>query len=50
VVTININGECCYSENKETFDLKIEGDVDTDPIWCNHCGCNFDIEEVSIQG
>ncbi|PEC20467.1 hypothetical protein COM96_19355 [Bacillus cereus] len=39
----------CYCENKETFDLKVEGDVDTDPIWCNQCGCNFDIEEVPIS-
>ncbi|KYD02685.1 MULTISPECIES: hypothetical protein [Heyndrickxia] len=39
----------CFCENKETFDLKVEGDVDTDPIWCNQCGCNFDIEEVPIS-
>lgn len=39
----------CYCENKETFDLKVEGDVDTDPIWFNQCGCNFDIEEVPIS-
>lgn len=39
----------CFCRNKETFDLKVEGEVDTDPIWCNHCGCNFDIEEVPIS-
>lgn len=39
----------CFCEQKETFDLKVEGDVDTDPIWCNKCGCNFDIEEVPLS-
>jgi hypothetical protein len=24
----------CFCEQKETFDIKVEGDVDTDPIWC----------------
>ncbi|EFV74831.1 hypothetical protein HMPREF1013_04857 [Bacillus sp. 2_A_57_CT2] len=39
----------CFCENKETFDLKVEGDVSADPIWCNQCGCNFDIEEVPLS-
>jgi transcription elongation factor Elf1 len=39
----------CFCENKQTFNLKVEGDVDTDPIWCNQCGCNFDIEEVPLS-
>ncbi|WP_079708639.1 hypothetical protein [Paraliobacillus ryukyuensis] len=39
----------CFCENKEIFDLKVEGDVYTDPIWCNQCGCNFNIEEVPIS-
>lgn len=39
----------CYCENKETLDLKVEADVDTDPIWFNQCGCKFDIEEVLFQ-
>lgn len=39
----------CFCKHKETDDLKVEGDVGADPIWCNKCGCNFDIEEVSIS-
>ncbi|MFB6587912.1 hypothetical protein ACFCVQ_20075 [Bacillus thuringiensis] len=39
----------CYCENKETLDLKVEADVDTDPIWFNQCGWKFDIEEVLFQ-
>lgn len=35
-----------FCEQKETYDIKVEGDVDTAPTWCNKCGCNFDIEEV----
>jgi hypothetical protein len=39
----------CFCEQKETYDLKVEGDVDTDSIWCYQCGCNFDIEEVPLS-
>jgi hypothetical protein len=39
----------CFCKHKETDDLKVEGDVGADPIWCNICGCNFDIEEVPIS-
>ncbi|OHR66945.1 hypothetical protein HMPREF3291_00795 [Bacillus sp. HMSC76G11] len=39
----------CFCEHKETYNLKVEGDVDSDPIWCNHCGSNFDIEEAPIS-
>lgn len=38
----------CFCEHNETNDLKIEADVDSDPIWCNQCGSNFDIEEAPI--
>ncbi|MEK5520885.1 hypothetical protein MHI39_01225 [Heyndrickxia sp. FSL K6-6286] len=38
---------CCDSE--ETNDLKIEGDVGADPIWCNRCGGNLDLEDVPIS-
>jgi hypothetical protein len=39
---------CCCNSGK-TNDLKVEGDVGADPIWCNRCGCNFDIEDVPIS-
>lgn len=39
----------CLCKNKDPFDIKVEGDVGADPIWCNKCGCNFDIEEVPIS-
>ena len=38
----------CFCESGETNDLKIEGDVGADPIWCNRCGCNLDIEDAPI--
>lgn len=39
----------CFCEQKETYVLKVEGDVGADPIWCNKCGCNFDIEDIPIS-
>ncbi|QOR64995.1 hypothetical protein IM538_14225 [Cytobacillus suaedae] len=38
----------CFCANKESYALKIEGDVGADPIWCNDCGCNLDLEEFPI--
>ncbi|MCR1836038.1 hypothetical protein NSA56_17005 [Oceanobacillus caeni] len=39
---------CCCDSGK-TNDLKIEGDVGADPIWCNRCGCNLNIEDIPIS-
>lgn len=39
----------CFCEQKETYELKVEGDVGADPIWCYHCGCNFDLEDFLIS-
>jgi len=38
----------CFCEQKEYHTIKVEGDVNADPLWCNQCGCNFDIEEIPI--
>lgn len=39
----------CFCEQKETINLKIEGDVGADPIWCVECGCNLDLEDTPIS-
>ncbi|SFJ30147.1 hypothetical protein SAMN04487936_101594 [Halobacillus dabanensis] len=39
----------CLCEQGVTNELKVEGDVGADPIWCNRCHCNLDIEEVPIE-
>lgn len=39
----------CFCKSGETNELKLEGDVGADPIWCNKCGCNLDIEDVPIS-
>jgi transcription elongation factor Elf1 len=39
----------CFCEQKETYELKVEGDVGADPIWCNQCGCNLDIDDLPIS-
>ena len=39
----------CCCDSGVTNSLKVEGDVGADPIWCNSCGCNLDIEDVPIS-
>ncbi|GAE37420.1 hypothetical protein [Halalkalibacter akibai] len=39
----------CFCEQEDTLDLKIEGDVGAEPIWCSKCGCNFDLEDISFS-
>jgi hypothetical protein len=38
----------CNYEGILTNALKVEGDVGADPIWCNQCGCNLDLEDTPI--
>ncbi|QDQ01855.1 hypothetical protein FOH38_15925 [Lysinibacillus fusiformis] len=33
----------------KTYDLKVEGDIAADAIWCNKCYSNFDIEYVPLS-
>ncbi|MBO1511366.1 hypothetical protein [Metabacillus bambusae] len=35
----------CCCDIGEIYDLKLEAD----PLWCNRCGCNLDIEVVPIS-
>ncbi|WP_227551577.1 hypothetical protein [Metabacillus sediminilitoris] len=37
----------CFCE--QARELKVDGDIGADPIWCNHCGCNFDLEDIPIS-
>lgn len=39
----------CFCEQYETDQVKVEGDIGADPIWCDHCGCNFDLEDLPIS-
>ncbi|WP_100374769.1 hypothetical protein [Bacillus sp. FJAT-45037] len=39
----------CFCEQKEAFELKVEGDIGADPIWCNQCSCNFELEDIPIS-
>ncbi|WP_141430638.1 hypothetical protein [Bacillus sp. 03113] len=41
---MNFNCAC-----NETNELIIEGDVGADPIWCSKCGCNLEIEALSVS-
>ncbi|WP_409293473.1 hypothetical protein [Peribacillus sp. SCS-37] len=31
-----------------TSSIKVEADYDADPLWCNTCGWNLDIDEVPL--
>jgi plasmid stability protein len=39
----------CLCEQQETYELKVEGDVGADPLWCNQCGCNLELDDVPIS-
>ena len=40
---------CGFCEEEKTFNLKVEGDVGADAIWCDECYCNFDIYDIPIS-
>lgn len=40
--------ECFCDEGKTTV-LRIEGDMGADPIWCDFCMCNLDLEDFSLS-
>ncbi|MBN3555848.1 hypothetical protein JYA63_16340 [Fictibacillus nanhaiensis] len=35
----------CCSKNE----MKLEADVDTDPIWCNQCNCNLELDNMPLS-
>lgn len=39
----------CDDEQEEIKYLKIEGDFGADAIWCDDCGNNLEIEDVTIS-
>jgi hypothetical protein len=38
----------CYCKIKTNI-LKIEADFVPDPIWCNECNCNIDMEDLPLS-
>lgn len=40
---------CSFCEEEKTFNLKVEGDVGADAIWCDECYCNLDIYDLPIS-
>jgi len=39
--------ECFCKET--SYELMLEADIGADPIWCNKCGCNLDIDDVPLS-
>lgn len=38
----------CFCKN-QTYSLKIEADFVADPVWCNECNCNIDMEDLPLS-
>lgn len=41
--------DCSFCEEEKTFNLKVEGDVGAEAIWCDECHSNLDIYDVPIS-
>ncbi|AXI00956.1 hypothetical protein DV702_15305 [Sporosarcina sp. PTS2304] len=41
--------KCNFCKKEVTFNLKVEGDVGADAIWCDECYCNLDIYDMPIS-
>ncbi|MDQ0231700.1 hypothetical protein [Metabacillus malikii] len=39
----------CLCETGQTNNLKLEGDVGADPVWCKECGCNLEVEDFDVS-
>ena len=39
----------CLCDAGKTYELKIEGDVGADPIWCGECKCNLELADLSLS-
>jgi hypothetical protein len=38
----------CFCKEK-SYDLRLETDFSADPIWCDRCGCNLDLDDIPIS-
>lgn len=43
------NGLECCCPTGITYQIKVTGDIAADPIWCQQCGCNLELEELPIS-
>ncbi|GAF63353.1 PTS system transporter subunit IIB [Bacillus sp. TS-2] len=39
----------CFCDAEITYLLKVEADVGAEPIWCQQCGCNLDLDDITIS-
>ncbi|ONK24094.1 hypothetical protein BLX87_06330 [Bacillus sp. VT-16-64] len=39
----------CGCDHGKTTELKIEGDIGADPVWCHHCGMNLELTKIPIS-
>ncbi|ARK32254.1 hypothetical protein [Halalkalibacter krulwichiae] len=39
----------CLCGQSLTLNLKVEGEIGADALWCESCGCNLDLEELPLS-
>ncbi|MFS0783168.1 hypothetical protein [Bacillus sp. 1P06AnD] len=39
----------CMCDNQDIHELKLEADISADPVWCDRCGCNLELEDMPIS-
>ncbi|GAA0453905.1 hypothetical protein [Alkalibacillus silvisoli] len=39
----------CLCESERTNELKVEADISADPLWCNKCSANLDLEVIPLS-
>lgn len=39
----------CFCENGEVKQLKVEGDFSADPIWCDECCANLELDDFDLS-
>ncbi|SHR51761.1 Uncharacterised protein [Mycobacteroides abscessus subsp. abscessus] len=39
----------CHCEQQTCFIVKVEADVGADPLWCQRCGYNLDIDQITLS-
>ncbi|WP_226668164.1 hypothetical protein [Metabacillus litoralis] len=39
----------CSCKSKRVVEIKVEADLGADPLWCNKCGINLDLDHFMIS-
>ncbi|WP_211233941.1 hypothetical protein [Salibacterium aidingense] len=39
----------CFCEKNDRSELRVEADVAVDPVWCNRCSYNLELEDLPLS-